>query len=173
MPASPSIRSITFHRQLLSLRNASGIRASLCLLVLVAANCSPPPVDRPRSDTARASSATPTAAPVAPSTSGSVSRSYPIGSRNALDVQAEVDDGRQPWRLDPVLVARSTLETEGIDASQARFSQSEQGDEPGTGHHRATVRATTGEIAYEVDLLQPARQGPTGIWVVTDIRRAR
>lgn len=113
------------------------------------------------------------ASPDASATPGGFSvRTYALDARGALSVQNEVDSGRQPWRLDPILVARSTLESEGIDASRARFAQSDLADEVGTGRRRATVRATTSGGAYDVDLLQPARQGATGIWVATGLRRA-
>ena len=36
----------------------------------------------------------------------------------------------------------------------------------------ARVRAEHGGVSYEIRLIQPARFGPTGIWVVSAIRRA-
>jgi hypothetical protein len=113
-----------------------------------------------------------TAMPTDRATGGFTARTYPVDPGTLLEVQNEVDGGRQPWRLDPIQVARATLDGAGLDSSRARFSQSEQPAEPSTGRHRATVRAITGEAAYDVELLQPVRQDTTGIWVATALRPA-
>lgn len=152
------------------------IAAILAAAYLLAA-CATESARSPTSDVARpasndAPSATsPTLAPAGQAT-GFPPRTYSVDPRSALTVQTEVDGGRQPWRLDPVEVARSTLAMEGVDTSRARFSQTDQPDEPGSGCHRAVVRATLAETVYEVELLQPARQGTTGIWMATGLRRA-
>lgn len=79
----------------------------------------------------------------------------------ARALQDAVDGGSQPWRLDPIAVARAFVE--GV---------------PGWGGARlvptgpATVEATAPghRDAMLLRLGQPATVGPTGVWVVQDVR---
>jgi hypothetical protein len=100
-----------------------------------------------------------------------VPQTFPIDPNAARTLQAEVNAGRQPWRLDPVEVARATVASVGIDSSGVAYSQVATSEEPGTGRRRSTVRVGTGPGSFEVDLVQPVTQGPTGIWMATGIRR--
>lgn len=105
-------------------------------------------------------------------TTGVLPRTYTIDAEAAARLQATVDAAQQPWRLDPVQVAGMTLEAEGITSTQAQFTRSELAPEPGTGRPRTLVRAATPTGAYEIDVVQPVRQGQGGVWVATALRRA-
>jgi hypothetical protein len=78
-------------------------------------------------------------------------------------VQRAVDDGHQPWRLDPAAVvagyARGAL---GISKPAVR----------GGGETIFAVASPDGEIVGHVKVTQPVRQGPRGIWVVTGFEPA-
>lgn len=98
-------------------------------------------------------------------------RAYTVDPRVAATQQADVDAARQPWRMDAVLVAGMTLEGEGVDTTRAQFSQSTLQPDPATNQQRVLVRATTPTGNYEVELMQPMRQGAGGIWMATASRR--
>ena len=93
-----------------------------------------------------------------------------VDDRTTVELQGEVDAGRQPWRLEPELVARATLEGEGVDISRASFRASDLPPESGTGKRRSVVRANVSDRSYDVELIQPGRQGPTGLWMATALR---
>jgi len=80
-------------------------------------------------------------------------------------LQQAVDNGDQPWRLDPLEVARAEAVALGLSAGDPLELVDRQ---PGV----ARVRAGHAGATYEIHLIQPARLGPTGIWVVDSIRRA-
>jgi hypothetical protein len=81
----------------------------------------------------------------------------------ARQLQRAVDDGHQPWRLDPFAVvagyARGAL---GISDPAVR----------GGGETLFAVAPPRGEIVGHVRIAQPVRQGPRGIWVVTGFEPA-
>ena len=81
----------------------------------------------------------------------------------ARRIQQAVDDGHQPWRLDPFAVvaayARGAL---GIADPAVR----------GGGETLFAVAPRGGEIIGHVRIAQPGRQGPRGIWVVTGFEPA-
>jgi len=81
----------------------------------------------------------------------------------AQPLQRAADVGDQPWRLDPVDVARA-------DATVLGFGQSDPMElvEEKTGYAR--VRAQHAGTTYDILVTQPARLGPTGVWVVESVR---
>jgi hypothetical protein len=81
----------------------------------------------------------------------------------AQPLQRAADVGDQPWRLDPVDVARA-------DATVLGFGQSDPMElvEEKTGYAR--VRAQHAGTTYDIRVTQPARLGPTGVWVVESVR---
>ena len=93
-----------------------------------------------------------------PPTTAAPARSFVCpegGMAAAEELQSAVDEGHQPWRLSPEDVA-SSCAFGGIGADVAAV---------GPGTYRVTDVAT-GE-AFIVEVTQPVRQGPGGIWVVT------
>jgi hypothetical protein len=84
---------------------------------------------------------------------------------DAQPLQQAVDDGDQPWLLDPLEVARADAVALGLSAGDPLELVNRQ---PGV----ARVRAGHAGATYDIHLIQPARLGPTGIWVVDSIRRA-
>ncbi|MBI4213066.1 MAG: hypothetical protein HY534_02045 [Chloroflexi bacterium] len=94
-----------------------------------------------------------------------------LEERAAIQLQQEVDAGHQPWRLEPESVARAAAEPEGVDLSGARYLV--VGLPPDAGRNRTLVRISTPSATLEVELVQPARQGPTGIWAVKAFRRVQ
>lgn len=96
----------------------------------------------------------------------------PLGSNPASDladpasaqtVQHAVDTGDQPWRLDPLQVARADTAGFGFSPDDPmQLTHEEAGS--------ARVHAQHEGHAYEIRLIQPARLGPSGIWVVTSVQ---
>jgi hypothetical protein len=114
-----------------------------------------------------ASSPAASSSPVAPVTTSST-RPFPgiwdvRTWKQAREVQQAVDDGHQPWRLDPAAVvagyARGAL---GISKPAVRRG----------GETILAVASPDGEIVGHVKVTQPVRQGPRGIWVVTGFEPA-
>src|SRR6266542_3337356 len=78
-------------------------------------------------------------------------------------LQHGVDAGDQPWRLDPLEVARADGTVLGFAATDPMQLIDEK-----TGS--AQVRAQHAGASYDIKLVQPARLGPSGIWVVESVR---
>ena len=78
-------------------------------------------------------------------------------------LQHAVDTGDQPWRLDPLEVARADGTVLGFAATDPMQLIDEK-----TGS--AQVRAQHAGASYDIKLVQPARLGPSGIWVVESVR---
>ena len=86
-------------------------------------------------------------------------------------LQAAVDQGHQPWRLDPLEVARDEGEELGFDPANDVYellSLVEMGEGSGTGE--AEVLVIHGEHLYIIHLIQPVRPGLGGIWTINDVR---
>jgi len=83
-------------------------------------------------------------------------------------LQASVDQGHQPWRLDPLEVARDEGEELGFDPAQDTFDLLPLPD-PATG--QAQVLVIHGEHFYVIHLTQPVRVGTDGIWAITRVDR--
>jgi len=78
-------------------------------------------------------------------------------------LQHAVDAGDQPWRLDPLEVARADGTVPGFAATDPMQLADQK-----TGSAR--VRAQHAGASYDIQVLQPARLGPSGIWVVESVR---
>jgi hypothetical protein len=83
----------------------------------------------------------------------------------AGQLQRAVDEGDQPWRLDPLAVARADGVALGLSASDT-FELLQ------VGAGVARVRAQHESVGYIIDLAQPALLGTTGIWVVVKVTRS-
>jgi hypothetical protein len=82
----------------------------------------------------------------------------------AQPFQRAVDAGDEPWRLDPLEAARADAAVLGFDAHDPmQLVEATRGS--------ALVRAQHAGASYEIHLIQPARLGPTGIWVVEAVGR--
>jgi hypothetical protein len=79
-------------------------------------------------------------------------------------VQRAVDDGRQPWRLDPAAVVAAYASGALGVTGQPVVKRA------GAGSY--TVAAPGGAAVATVRVAQPLRQGPGGIWVVTAVDRS-
>jgi hypothetical protein len=77
----------------------------------------------------------------------------------AEPLQRAVDAGDEPWRLDPLEAGRA-------DAATLGFAASDRMELAETGSGSALVRAHHAGATYEMRLNQPARFGPTDIWVL-------
>ncbi len=83
----------------------------------------------------------------------------PWPSGDATKLQAEVDRGAQPWLLDPTEVAVSYAAAQGWTASDHIVTATSTG--------RTTVQIFGDHgLQSELDLVQPGRTGPGGVWVV-------
>ncbi len=84
------------------------------------------------------------------------------------DLQAMVDQGHYPWRLDPLEVARAEGERLGFDPARDTFDLLPTPD-PATG--QADVLVLHGDRFYIIHLTQPVRVGLGGIWAVVGVDR--
>lgn len=81
-------------------------------------------------------------------------------------VQAFVDRGGNPWRLNPVETARVVGSAKlGFDRTD-RFWLRGTYIDAGSGLHHALVWATHRTCVYLIELYQPMKQGKVGIWAV-------
>ncbi|HLN64917.1 MAG TPA: hypothetical protein VK464_25630 [Symbiobacteriaceae bacterium] len=97
----------------------------------------------------------------------------PIDLRAMKNLQAQVDQGHQPWRLDPLQVAMAEGRQYGLDpAAGDKFvmlAPVTQGKPSG----QARVEVRHGGQVYVVELIQPNGPSPTGIWTINAIRLAQ
>ncbi|NQV13792.1 MAG: PD40 domain-containing protein [Parcubacteria group bacterium] len=87
-------------------------------------------------------------------------------------MQKSVDEGSQPWRLDPYMVAISDGVELGFNQAEDSFtltSKIESGEYSGAGE--ATVEAKHKDVTYIVQLMQPVDQGDKGIWVINSVAK--
>lgn len=97
----------------------------------------------------------------------------PMDMNKLKEVQAEVDNGHQAWRLDPLQVVMSEGPTLGLNPSveNARLiSRTEQADEA---QGEAVVKVKSGQKTYLVRLVQPVKQGQSGIWTIQSIEEEK
>ncbi|WP_416061949.1 acyl transferase [Rhodococcus indonesiensis] len=77
----------------------------------------------------------------------------------AGELQRAVDEGSQPWRLDPSLVAQAFVADRfGWSDTEARMADP----------HTVEVTDRADGSIVVLQLRQPVREGADGIWVVTD-----
>lgn len=94
----------------------------------------------------------------------------PLDFNKAQEIQTKVDNGHQPWRLDPVQVAIDEGIMLGFDPVRDRFklvSSTASGEYSGTGE--ALVEAERAGRIYLIKLIQPVKQGSTGIWTINSV----
>jgi hypothetical protein len=80
----------------------------------------------------------------------------------AGNTQDQVDDGHSPWMLEPEAVVASYA------GAELGFAEPVVEEVALTFFHYRVADATTG-IAVDVQLVQPARPGPGGIWAVARV----
>jgi hypothetical protein len=85
-----------------------------------------------------------------------------------IRIQQAVDRGRNLWRLDPVRTAQVVGKLFGLEETD-RYTLVQRYYDPGSGLQQATVRVEHGPCKYLLDLYQPVKQGPKGIWVLQSI----
>lgn len=83
-------------------------------------------------------------------------------------LQAAVDQGHQPWRLDPLESARDEGQGLGFDPAQDVFDLLPSPD-PATG--QAQVLVLHGESFYVIHLLQPVRVAQDGLWAIVRVEQ--
>lgn len=86
-------------------------------------------------------------------------------------IQQQVDNGHQPWYLDPLQVAKETGTKFGFDPREDKFELLEvvpKAEYAGTG--LAEVKAVHGDKEYIIQLIQPVKSGEHGIWAINSIR---
>ncbi|MBX5436932.1 MAG: hypothetical protein IRZ33_06915 [Alicyclobacillaceae bacterium] len=84
-------------------------------------------------------------------------------------IQRAADRGVNRWRLDPVQTARVVGSTHLGLRPDDTYEFVEQYIDAGSGLQQAVVRVQHGPCSYLVELYQPERQGPSGIWVVQTV----
>lgn len=88
------------------------------------------------------------------------------------EIQQNVDNGHQPWYLDPLQVAMEMGTRYGFDPRKDRFKL-EQVEHQSTGTSIAKVRAVHDGDEYIIQLMQPVKQGQGGIWVINAINGSK
>lgn len=84
-------------------------------------------------------------------------------------IQAAADRGKNLWRLSPVRTAQVVgSEHLGLRPTDS-YAFVEQFKEAGSGLQHAIVRVRHKTCSYLVELYQPEKQGPRGIWVVVSV----
>lgn len=92
-----------------------------------------------------------------------------VPGENYGRIQAAVDQGQNVWRLIPVRTAQVIgSEFLGLRPTDT-YTLVEQYYDRGSGLAHAVVRVRHGECTYLVELFQPRKQGPGGIWVVQSV----
>ena len=80
-----------------------------------------------------------------------------ISVEHAADLQGEVDEGHEPWRLDQSSVA-ATFASNRLGWTDVAIAL----DDP----HTLQVTDTASQHLVSLQMRQPVREGETGIWVV-------
>ncbi|MBX6352780.1 MAG: hypothetical protein IRZ10_05540 [Thermoflavifilum sp.] len=84
-------------------------------------------------------------------------------------IQEAVDRGQNLWRLSPVRTAQVVGTTHlGLRPTDS-YTLVEQYRDAGDGLMHAVVRVRHRHCVFLVELYQPERQGPRGIWVVESV----
>jgi hypothetical protein len=89
-----------------------------------------------------------------------------IPGEDFLQVQAFVDRGGNPWRLDPVETAKVVGTTNLGFSAADRFVFFQSYVDFASGLNHALVHAYHGPCRFLIELYQPVRQGKDGIWAV-------
>ncbi|MBA2310985.1 MAG: hypothetical protein H0W01_17185 [Pseudonocardiales bacterium] len=137
---------------------APGVATAIMLLAACGSTATPAASVSSTTPPPAVSSPSATTTPSAPPSS-LAGHWWPVATlAQAIDVQAAVDAGRQPWLLDPEEVAIAYAGAElGWSAPQVVRADG------GT----VELRDTSSGRLTALTLTQPVRKGPTGIWVVT------
>jgi len=90
--------------------------------------------------------------------------------KRAKRLQSLVDKGQERWRLDPLEVARRDGRMAGFLLSDKfqLLSNPSPGNDAGSG--KVEVLAYHEGKEYIIQLIQPVRNGPSGIWLIGGIR---
>lgn len=84
-------------------------------------------------------------------------------------IQQAVDRGMNLWRLSPVRTAQ-VVGTANLGLRPTdRYTMIEQYKDAGSGLYHAVVRVEHEPCSFLVELYQPEKQGPRGIWVVETV----
>ncbi|WP_029423086.1 hypothetical protein [Alicyclobacillus macrosporangiidus] len=84
-------------------------------------------------------------------------------------IQRAADAGQNLWRLSPVRTAQVVGTSHLGLRPQDVYTFVEQYRDAGDGLMHAVVRVRHRDCVYLVELYQPQRQGPRGIWVVQEV----
>lgn len=88
-----------------------------------------------------------------------------IDAKEMQALQASVDNGHQPWRLDPQQVALQEGALFGLDPARGvRFQLIDRGEA------RAVIEAEANGQRYQLILIQPVKAGGAGIWTISEVQ---
>ena len=85
-------------------------------------------------------------------------------------IQTSVDNGSQPWRLDPVMVASADGVRYGFSIEDTYRLSKEPAIGEGSGTGEAEVEIDHGGKTFVVQLIQPVKTGDDGVWAINSIR---
>lgn len=91
-----------------------------------------------------------------------------IPDEDYIMIQEAVDRGQNLWRLDAVRTAQVIGKLFGLQETD-QYSLVQRYYDPGSGLQHANVRVKHEACKYLLELFQPVKVGPKGIWVLQSI----
>ncbi len=85
-------------------------------------------------------------------------------------IQTSVDNGSQPWRLDPIMVASADGVQYGFSIEDTYRLSMEPTIGEGSGTGEAEVEVDHGSKTYVIQLIQSVKTGDDGVWAINSIR---
>ncbi len=85
------------------------------------------------------------------------------------EIQEDVDQGHQPWYLDPLQTAQQTGTKFGFDPRRDNFVLADAENAKAEYSSTAKVVAVHDGEEYIIQLVQPIKTGPEGIWVINSV----
>ena len=82
-------------------------------------------------------------------------------------IQTSVDEGHQPWRLDPVQTAQAEVPTTFSITNYDEFKLISKDLQKG----EAKINVVHDKITYEILMVQPIRKGDSGIWATKQVTK--
>jgi len=89
------------------------------------------------------------------------------------EIQDLVNQGNQPWRLDPVEVVKADAPASFEFTALDTYSLKSKDDVKGEAVVEVKKEKDSKSYTYEVSLIQPVDKGPKGIWAITAIKETQ
>lgn len=93
-----------------------------------------------------------------------------IDPEKMKEIQALVDLGNQPWRLDPVEVTKTDAPPSYEFNAQDNYTLKSKDDVKGIAQVEVKKKKGEKTVSYLVNLIQPQTKGAKGIWAINNIK---